>query len=64
MNISPLDGRYAKNTMALQEYFSEYALMKYRTKVEIEWLRYLVKGNLVKDSNGQELNIASSDMGT
>ncbi len=36
--LSPLDGRYAKNTEALAAYFSESALMRYRTQVEIEWL--------------------------
>jgi adenylosuccinate lyase len=36
--LSPLDGRYAAQTLALQAYFSESALMKYRVLVEIEWL--------------------------
>jgi adenylosuccinate lyase len=36
--ISPIDGRYAKKTEALAEYFSEYALIKYRVKVEIAYL--------------------------
>ncbi len=36
--LSPLDGRYAKDTAALAAYFSESALMKFRTQVEIEWL--------------------------
>ena len=36
--ISPLDGRYSKNTENLSDYFSEHALIKYRTKVEIEYL--------------------------
>ena len=39
--ISPLDGRYADKTKQLQEYFSEYALIKYRVKVEVEWLRFI-----------------------
>ena len=34
--ISPIDGRYRNNTAELAEYFSEYALIKYRTHVEIE----------------------------
>ena len=29
-NISPIDGRYNKNTLLLKEYFSEYAFMKYK----------------------------------
>lgn len=35
--ISPIDGRYRGKTVALAEYFSEYALMKYRVLVEIEY---------------------------
>jgi adenylosuccinate lyase len=37
-NLSPLDGRYFSKTKSLRDYFSEYALIKYRTQVEIEWL--------------------------
>jgi adenylosuccinate lyase len=36
--LSPLDGRYAAKTRALQEHFSEYALMRERVAVEVEWL--------------------------
>ena len=35
--ISPIDGRYRGKTEALAEYFSEYALIKYRVRVEIEY---------------------------
>lgn len=35
--ISPIDGRYAKTTESLQEYFSEFALIKYRLHVEVEY---------------------------
>jgi adenylosuccinate lyase len=35
--ISPVDGRYASKTASLVPYFSEYALIKYRTRVEIEY---------------------------
>lgn len=35
--ISPIDGRYRGKTEALAEYFSEYALIKYRVHVEIEY---------------------------
>ncbi|MEL7021585.1 MAG: adenylosuccinate lyase [Bacteroidota bacterium] len=35
--ISPIDGRYATKTQALQNYFSEFALIKYRVHVEIEY---------------------------
>lgn len=35
--ISAIDGRYASKTSQLKEYFSEYALIKYRVLVEIEY---------------------------
>jgi adenylosuccinate lyase len=35
--ISPIDGRYRDKTKELAVYFSEYALIKYRTQVEIEY---------------------------
>ena len=35
--ISPVDGRYSKQTELLSNYFSEKALIKYRVKVEIEY---------------------------
>ena len=35
--ISPIDGRYRGKTVALADYFSEYALIKYRVRVEIEY---------------------------
>lgn len=35
--VSPIDGRYVAKTSDLQDYFSEYALMKYRIRVEIEY---------------------------
>ena len=35
--ISPIDGRYASKTKSLSHYFSEYALIKYRVRVEIEY---------------------------
>ena len=35
--VSPIDGRYAGKTAPLREYFSEYALIKNRVRVEIEY---------------------------
>lgn len=35
--ISPIDGRYRSKTVALADYFSEYALIRYRIRVEIEY---------------------------
>ena len=35
--VSPIDGRYRSKTAALAQYYSEYALMKYRVRVEIDY---------------------------
>jgi len=35
--ISPVDGRYAKGTAALVPYFSEFGLIQYRVRIEIEY---------------------------
>ena len=35
--VSPIDGRYRNKTASLAPYFSEYALMRYRLRVEIEY---------------------------
>src|ERR1700743_1936429 len=40
--ISPIDGRYRNTTADLAAYFSEYALIKYRVFVEIEYFIALV----------------------
>lgn len=44
--ISPIDGRYRNNTAELAEYFSEYALIKYRTHVEIEYFISLCESKI------------------
>jgi len=36
--VSPLDGRYAGQIESLRAYFSEFGLIRYRVRVEIEWL--------------------------
>ena len=41
--ISPVDGRYGAATEPLRGYFSEYALMRYRTRVEIEYFLALCR---------------------
>ena len=46
--ISPIDGRYNKQVLGLQEYFSEYALIKYRVIVEIEYLFLLSDKKFLK----------------
>lgn len=44
--ISPIDGRYRDITEKVSEYFSEYAYIKYRVKIEIEWLKYILKSDI------------------
>jgi adenylosuccinate lyase len=39
--LSPLDGRYHNKADALRPYFSESALIRYRVRIEIEWLKAL-----------------------
>lgn len=39
--ISPIDGRYHSKTLELSQYFSEYALIKYRVFIEVEYLKEL-----------------------
>jgi adenylosuccinate lyase len=46
--ISPIDGRYNKATAQLAEYFSEYALIKYRVKVEVEYFIALGEKKFLK----------------
>jgi len=44
--ISPVDGRYQSKTSALQPYFSEFGLIKYRVRVEVEYLIALAEWKL------------------
>ena len=37
LSISPVDGRYNRVTSALSDYFSEYALIRYRVRIEVEY---------------------------
>ena len=41
--LSPLDGRYGGQTADLRQYYSEYALIRYRVRVEIEWLVFVLQ---------------------
>ena len=42
--LSVLDGRYRKYTDELKDIFSEFGLIKHRIYVEIQWLKFLLKG--------------------
>jgi adenylosuccinate lyase len=52
--VSPIDGRYNKATNQLSAYFSEYALIKYRLHVEVEYFIMLGEKKLFK--NNAKLN--------
>lgn len=44
--ISPVDGRYREKTKELAAYFSEFGLIKYRVRVEVEYLITLVESGI------------------
>jgi len=46
--ISPVDGRYRKQVAQLAEYFSEYALIKYRVHVEVRYFIFLADKKFFK----------------
>ena len=41
--ISPIDGRYRKRVENLSNFFSEYALIRYRVYIEIEYFCFLAE---------------------
>ena len=47
--ISPIDGRYNNKTRRLKDYFSEYALIRYRVIVELRWLQQLAANPGIKE---------------
>ena len=64
-NISPVDGRYQKQTSPLRKFFSEEALIRYRVYMEIQYLLNLADiipqlKNLSEASKKQILGIATA----
>ncbi len=55
--ISPIDGRYRNQVEALSEYSSEYAVIKYRTQIEIKYLIALSKSGVIRKINSSEQKI-------
>ena len=47
--LSPLDGRYARTVDPLRVYFSEQALIRYRTRIELEWLQALAQERAIRE---------------
>ena len=50
-SISPIDGRYRKQTEELSNYFSEYALIKWRVFVEVEYLIKLFDWKIISNDS-------------
>ncbi len=46
--ISAIDGRYRSQVQHLDDYFSEYALIKYRVLVEVEYLLFLAQKKIIQ----------------
>ena len=67
--LSPLDGRYQSKVDPLRPFFSEYALIKHRALVEVEWLKALAATPAIKEiqafspSTIQELDAAINNFG-
>ncbi|MCW5910748.1 MAG: adenylosuccinate lyase [Cyclobacteriaceae bacterium] len=59
--LSPLDGRYASATQPLAPYFSEYGLIYYRVRVEVEYLVALTRvlPDLKNFSGGETADVRS-----
>jgi adenylosuccinate lyase len=58
--ISPIDGRYRHQVQHLDDYFSEYALIRYRVLVEVEYFQFLAKQKLFPLSAAQRKGLQSA----
>ncbi|WP_420021892.1 adenylosuccinate lyase [Blochmannia endosymbiont of Camponotus nipponensis] len=47
--ISPIDGRYYKQTDSLRNIFSEFSLLRFRVQIEIHWLKKLANTISIKE---------------
>ena len=47
--IAPVDGRYAAKCAAIRDTCSEFGLIRYRVRVEVEWLRVLSKSDAIPE---------------
>src|ERR1051325_9204278 len=62
--LSPLDGRYAEITAPLTDYFSEFAFLRDRVRVELDFLSALSKTGLTRpltDSESAQLESIQSN---
>lgn len=58
--LSVLDGRYKRLTNELRDTFSEYGLIRYRIKVEIEWLKFLAAELKLADLSEENMKTIDS----
>lgn len=58
--LCPLDGQYQSIAETMAPYFSEYALMKNRVWVELEWLRFLYYKDLIPSVDGPRFDAICS----
>jgi adenylosuccinate lyase len=56
LSISPIDGRYKNQTEALSQYFSEFALIKCRVEIEIQYLIALSKIGIIRKLKKTEID--------
>jgi adenylosuccinate lyase len=65
-NVSIFDGRQSGLTEPLRDYFSEAALYKYRVRVEIEWLKFLLTktdfATHVKNLTTEKIEVLENDI--
>ena len=54
--LSPLDGRYAELTAPLTQYFSEFAFLRDRARVELDFLSALASAGLIRPLGASEAN--------
>ena len=60
--LSPLDGRYRTKTEPLRRYFSEAALIRYRTSIELVYLMELTKFLEIPNSDFQIFQMSDRDV--
>ncbi|MCF7918247.1 adenylosuccinate lyase [Candidatus Gracilibacteria bacterium] len=63
MPLSPLDDRYANKVSELEPIFSEFGLMRARTKVEAEWFLFLSEKGIVPKIDTKKLKKIIEDFG-
>lgn len=58
--ISPIDGRYRDKVEGLDAYFSEFALIKYRVRVEVEY--FLTLADLIPQLKSMDLSVVETPL--